>query len=120
MSWEFTEKDFASCRCYISPEGAAADVANQKLKEWIEASPSIRSYGEMNEWYANGSVGREMSTHMARVIMIEPIVKADDKDKVLAEAAAYLERSYPLMPHPDDEKYRADIAYRIRKLVGNK
>jgi hypothetical protein len=59
-------------------------------------------------------------THTARLLCIQSIAKPDTAEKLLAEAMAYLERSYPLMPHPDDEKYRADIAYRARKLLEGK
>jgi hypothetical protein len=59
----------------------------------------------------------------AKLVCIEPFVRdntADGLRKLLSEAANYLARSYPLMSHPDDEKYRADIADRARKLLERK
>lgn len=57
---------------------------------------------------------------IALLVGIRPIVQESDAHKLLREAASYLERSYPLMSHPEDEKYRADIAYRAKKLLGDK
>lgn len=42
----------------------------------------------------------------------------DSKERrLLSEAAGYLSRNYPLMNHPDDEKYRAKIASEINALL---
>lgn len=59
----------------------------------------------------------EQTTHTGYLIGIKPIRKESEERKLLSEAAAYLARNYPLMPHPDDEKYREDIARKINNLL---
>jgi hypothetical protein len=51
------------------------------------------------------------------LVCIQLIVRESQERQLLREAANYLSRSYPLMSHPEDEKYRADIAERARRLL---
>lgn len=77
----FTEADCDMNRLSIGrTEGSISiDKANRLLSE---RGKVVKSYGEFNEWYANGASGLLDNTHQALIISIEPI-EQDSAEKIL-------------------------------------
>lgn len=97
-------------------------IEAEELERMLSEAPVVSNNQDDftgSPWrYAHGrNPQAEGDTHTARLIGIKPIVRESEETKLLREAANYLTRNYPLMSHPENEKYRAHIAYRIEKLL---
>jgi len=114
---------YENIETYARIADSIAALANQLLYE----RGKVIYMKESGKWAGNWSENKSdilyaEPTHQALLINIEPIEQdsADDLESLLSEAMNYLSRNYPLMSHPEDEKYRADIAYRAKKLLEKK
>src|SRR5271165_2014901 len=84
----------------------AADV-----EALLANAPVVESYGERNEWYANGCHRFSDNTHTARLLLIEPIVN-DTAESLLR---ALLKEYEDVGEYSERAKELRD---RARKLVG--
>lgn len=112
----------SSAECWHVRCDSAAIIANRMLREWLEAQPRIYGYEHKSKLLREDDMkfDHEKPHWSARLVQIEPIVQESEERKLMAEMASYLERSYPLMSYPQDEKYRAELAEQARKLLNEK
>ncbi len=77
--WKFEPEDFRHSEFgTLNQELKATEMANAKLKEWIEASPMISLLHSSGKWFIPGDPIH--FTHTARLICIEPIKKDTAED----------------------------------------
>lgn len=71
-----------------------------------------------NTWAMSENKSR-VDTHRALLIGVQPTEQEKNMSAadVLRQLAGYCGRNYPLMSHPDDEKYRCDLAKRGYELA---
>lgn len=93
-------------------------VSAEDLERILEQAPVVKGWDHRAGYLYEGQK-TDIDPHWQGLIVCrQPIQKESEEKKLLREAANYLDRHYPLMSHPEDEKYRADIAYRAKALLG--
>jgi hypothetical protein len=104
--------------CSLHGYGCMQAVRVDDLEAWLAGAPVVKQ-GRGMTWSQDWSpdMPEENAEQTARLVCIQLIVRESQERQLLREAANYLSRSYPLMSHPEDEKYRADIAERARRLL---
>ncbi len=100
--WKFTSKDFSAGTAYPEFSDAAADIANAKLKRWLNASHIVELVDDTDcgarYWVDKGATGPPTNwrTHTGYVICIEPIepIVHDTAERFVKDMAAHAKFQY--------------------------
>lgn len=84
------------------------------LEKALESAPVVTSYGERNEWYANGAKGMQQDTHTARLVCIQEIAK-DTAESLLREYVERVGDGHSPCWHSWEEKH--SFIERARRLL---
>lgn len=94
-------------------------VKASDLEAALASAPVITSYGERNEWYANGAMGLQSDTHQARLVCVQELRK-DTAEGLLESCVQLLQAAEKSWGNP---LYQTDVKNyieRARRLLGAK
>lgn len=124
--WSYSEPNSAG-GCGSSSVGPREVVSVDELEKLLSSAPVVYAYCIKSEkpayWGPKEGGSDYEDTHTALMIGVQPIRKetaTDEKLEVMRAMINFLTRSYPLMSFPEEEKYRADLAERAKKLLEGK
>ncbi len=118
--WKFEAKDFG--HALGADRECAAEDANAKLKQWIDASQAVDLVDDTDSgccyWVSSEDKGpsKKFKTHTARLICMEPI-KQETAEDILQEL---VERWKCSSYSQYDGPFVTQLALRAAKLLENK